>query len=121
MKRAFGHACGAALLAVVVTAILVPPAAAEDRDWKLSGEIGGVVDLQGEEFGGGTLFDARIDPDDPLEETAEELRFRDESTRTSGLFELGIAIKQLGFANVRCDILGGVDYWCVSPCGPRSK
>lgn len=65
------------------------PASAQTAiPWNFRAEAGAEVDMLGEEFGSGALFDIRLDPDDPLDETTEDLRFRDATTRTSGLLRL---------------------------------
>lgn len=74
--------------AISLLFLLLLVAGVQAADWKVSGEAGAETDLLGEEFGSGTLFDATIDPNDPLDETAGALRFRDASTRTSGVLSL---------------------------------
>ena len=65
-----------------------PEGAGDRSEWTFQGEAGAEVDMLGEEFGSSALFDIRIDVDDPLEESTEDLRFRDETTRTSGVLRL---------------------------------
>lgn len=57
--------------------------------WALSGRWGAEVDAIGEEFGSGVIFDDRIS-DEPIDDLAEDLRYREESTRVSGLFRFNL-------------------------------
>ncbi|MEZ4651277.1 MAG: hypothetical protein R3E97_21295 [Candidatus Eisenbacteria bacterium] len=59
-------------------------------DWSASGEVGVQLDSIGEEFGTGAAIDDQIDPDDPLDDVADEIRFQDRSTESTALFSLRV-------------------------------
>ena len=70
-----------------VLLLLAGPSRAE---WTLSGEAGVQLDSIGEEFGSGAQIDEQIDPTDPLDDVAADIRFRDRSTESTALLSLRV-------------------------------
>ena len=76
---------GLVLLLGLASFLLPGPSSA---DWALTGEAGAEFDSIGEEFGAGATIDDQIEPDDPLDDLSDALRFHDRTTESSAVVSL---------------------------------